>query len=154
MKKITATAEELAQIYLQGHSLEQIGKMFGVTREAIRQKFVENGYVVRDLQRNLKVKQTETRKKLADDLLIESTNRQIKIFWDRARYSDQKYRNACNQLKKYRAVITEIKGYLKTLSSIDSDFINTETYLRIMDSIEKVNFYKQWQNKRSKQCGN
>ena len=149
MKKVTATIEELAQLYLQGKTLEEIGQMFGVTREAIRIRFRDNGYVLRDLRSNIKVKKAEYKKKLANELLIESTNRQIKIFWDRARYSDQKYKNACQLLKKYRAVISEIKNYAQNaLNAVDSELVDTTTYLKILNSIDKVNFYKQW--KRSK----
>lgn len=38
----------------------------------------------------------------------------------------------------YRSALEEIRTYLNTLSSIDSDFTNTETYLRIQDKINEV----------------
>ena len=34
--------------------------------------------------------------------------------------------------------LEEIRKYINTLSSIDSDFVNTETYLRIVDKINEV----------------
>jgi hypothetical protein len=32
----------------------------------------------------------------------------------------------------------EIRDYLNTLTTVDTDFVNTETYLRINDKIEEV----------------
>ena len=40
--------------------------------------------------------------------------------------------------KKYRSALEEIRTYLNTLSIVDSDFPNTETYLRIQNKIEEV----------------
>lgn len=39
---------------------------------------------------------------------------------------------------KYRSALEEIRTYLNTLSSIDNDFPNTETYLRIQNKISEV----------------
>ena len=39
---------------------------------------------------------------------------------------------------KLRKALEEIRDYLNTLSSVDSDFVNTETYLRITDKINEV----------------
>lgn len=43
-----------------------------------------------------------------------------------------------NTIKRYRTALREIKDYLNTLSGIDNDFVNTETYLRILDCITKA----------------
>ena len=40
--------------------------------------------------------------------------------------------------EQYRQTLQEIKDYLNTLSGIDNDFVNTETYLRILDLITKA----------------
>lgn len=42
------------------------------------------------------------------------------------------------QCQKALAALEEIRTYLDTLTSIDSDFTNTETYLRIQDKINEV----------------
>lgn len=39
---------------------------------------------------------------------------------------------------KCKTALEEIRDYLYTLTTVDSDFINTETYLRINDKIEEV----------------
>lgn len=56
-----------------------------------------------------------------------------------------KYYKLYKQLKrleqeneKYHKVLEEIRTYLNILSSIDNDFPNTETYLRIQDKINEV----------------
>lgn len=41
-------------------------------------------------------------------------------------------------LECYRSALEEIRTYLNTLSSIDNDFPNTETYLRIQTKINEV----------------
>ena len=45
-----------------------------------------------------------------------------------------------NKLKaeNLQKTLQEIKDYLNTLSGIDNDFVNTETYLRILDLITKA----------------
>ena len=40
--------------------------------------------------------------------------------------------------EKLKEALKEIRDYLNTLSSVDSDFPNTETYLRIQDKIGEV----------------
>lgn len=125
MKKINVTVEELANMYLAGNSLQQIADIFGVTREAIRQKLADNGYVIRDMKTNVKIKQTQTRKKLADDLLIESTNREIKVFYARAKLAEVKYANACKILRKYRKALSEAKKYM-----------DDKTYLKIKELLK------------------
>lgn len=40
--------------------------------------------------------------------------------------------------EKLQQTLQEIKDYLNTLSGIDNDFVNTETYLRILDCITKA----------------
>lgn len=122
MKKVNVTVEELANMYLAGNSLQQIADIFGVTREAIRKKLADNGYVIRDMKTNVKIKQTQSRKKLADDLLIESTNREIKVFYARAKLAETKYANACIILRKYRKALSEAKKYM-----------NDKTYLKIKE---------------------
>ena len=42
------------------------------------------------------------------------------------------------QRNKLKLALEEIRDYINTLSSVDSDFINTETYLRITDKISEV----------------
>lgn len=125
MKKVNVTVEELANMYLAGNSLQQIADIFGVTREAIRQKLADNGYVIRDMKTNVKIKQTQRRKKLADDLLIESTNREIKVFSARARLAEAKYANACKILRKYRKALSEAKKYM-----------DDKTYLKIKELLK------------------
>jgi DNA repair exonuclease SbcCD ATPase subunit len=39
---------------------------------------------------------------------------------------------------KLKTALEEIRDYLYTLTTVDSDFVNTETYLRINDKIEEV----------------
>ena len=46
--------------------------------------------------------------------------------------------NIKNENKKLKDTLQEIKDYLNTLSGIDNDFVNTETYLRILDLITKA----------------
>lgn len=41
-------------------------------------------------------------------------------------------------INKYKNAFEEIKSYLNTLNSIDGDFVNTETYLRIISVINEV----------------
>ena len=40
--------------------------------------------------------------------------------------------------EKQRKALEEIREYINTLSSVDSDFVNTETYLRITDKVNEV----------------
>lgn len=42
------------------------------------------------------------------------------------------------KIEPYKQTLQEIKDYLNTLSGIDNDFVNTETYLRILDCITKA----------------
>lgn len=42
------------------------------------------------------------------------------------------------RINTYLSALEEIRDYLNTLSSVDSDFPNTETYLRIQDKIGDV----------------
>jgi len=125
MKKANVTVEELANMYLAGNSLQQIANIFGVTREAIRQRLANNGYIIRDMKTNIEIKQIQSRKKLADDLLIESTNREIKVFYNRARLAETKYANACKILRKYRKALSEAKKH-----------IDDKTYLKIKELLK------------------
>ena len=125
MKKINVTVEELANMYLAGNTLQQIADVFGVTREAIRLRLADNGYIIRDLKTNVKIKQAQSRKKLADALLIESTNREIKTFYDRARLAETKYANACKILRKYRKALSEAKKYM-----------DDKTYIKIKELLK------------------
>lgn len=43
-----------------------------------------------------------------------------------------------DKMLDYKDALEEIKNYLNTLSNIDGDFVNTETYLRIQDMINEV----------------
>lgn len=55
--------------------------------------------------------------------------------------SQQKSQTICEleqENEKYHKVLEEIRTYLNILSSIDNDFPNTETYLRIQDKINEV----------------
>jgi hypothetical protein len=54
----------------------------------------------------------------------------------------------CKENEKYRKTLEEIRTYLNTLSSIDNDFPNTETYLRINDKIEEVLNHQEGLNNR------
>ena len=42
------------------------------------------------------------------------------------------------EVETYLKAFEEIRNYLNTLSSVDSDFPNTETYLRVQDKINEV----------------
>lgn len=42
------------------------------------------------------------------------------------------------KIARLKSCLQEIKGYLSTLSGVDNDFVNTETYLRILDLITKA----------------
>lgn len=46
--------------------------------------------------------------------------------------------NEQDRRRKFEDCLQEIKDYLNTLSGIDNDFVNTETYLRILDCITKA----------------
>lgn len=43
-----------------------------------------------------------------------------------------------HKIKKCNQVFSEIMSYLEILSVVDSDFVNTETYLRIKETILNV----------------
>lgn len=67
----------------------------------------------------------------------------LKFRWDNP-YFDL-YNNVVKQRdmweqksEQYKSCLQEIKEYLNTLSGIDNDFVNTETYLRILDLITKA----------------
>lgn len=51
-------------------------------------------------------------------------------------YENMQYNR--QKLSEYKQTLQEIKGYLSTLSGVDNDFVNTETYLRILDLITRV----------------
>ena len=48
------------------------------------------------------------------------------------------HRTEQDRRRKFENALEEIKDYLNTLSSVDSDFTNTETYLRIQNKINEV----------------
>lgn len=66
---------------------------------------------------------------------LEQENKELKEYSKRMENQRENYYKEYN---KYRSALEEIKTYLNTLSSIDSDFTNTETYLRIQDTINEV----------------
>lgn len=56
-------------------------------------------------------------------------------------YKDKYYQQTLDdeiKLNELYQTLQEIKDYLNTLSGIDNDFVNTETYLRILNLITKA----------------
>ena len=66
---------------------------------------------------------------------LEQENKELK---ETVKDLNQSIQNCNVQRTKMYKALEEIKNYLNTLSSIDSDFPNTETYLRILHKINEV----------------
>lgn len=94
--KVTVEIEKVIDLYKSGKSLEEIGKIFGVSRQAIHQKLHKAGFEVMDEKRSLKIKKRKTWKLLADEVLIESCNRKVKEIWDKKRLAEMKLLNMKN----------------------------------------------------------
>ena len=73
--------------------------------------------------------------KAENEQLKEEINKLSKKHED---YCNTMYWQMKEQMDKYRFALQEIKDCLNTLSGIDNDFVNTETYLRILDLITKA----------------
>lgn len=110
--KITATAEELAEMYREGNTLQQIGDKFGATREAVRQHLEKAGFVVMSERALLRATKRASLKPLADSVLIESCNRKVKEIWKKKRQAEA----SILRLKASRNDL--INGVNKTLGEI------------------------------------
>lgn len=70
---------------------------------------------------------------------LKAENEKLKALCDTYRTCYQaKHSDIKGLLFKYKQTLQDIKGYLSTLSGVDNDFVNTETYLRILDLITKA----------------
>ena len=92
---------------------------------------------------NCVYKQIEKLKQEAEEIIAELKykNEELKkqIKYD-SRINDMQAEIDCGDrlINKYKNAFEEIKSYLNTLNSIDGDFVNTETYLRIISVINEV----------------
>lgn len=110
--KITATVEELVEMYRAGNSLQKIGDKFGATREAVRQHFEKAGILVMNERALNRASKNATLKPLAEAVLIESCNRKVKEVWEKKRHAETLLGN----IKRTR--IELINGVDKTLKEI------------------------------------
>lgn len=94
--KVTVGIEKIIDLYKSGKSLEEIGKIFGVSRQAVHQKLQRAGFAIMDAKKSLKIKKNKTWKLLADEVLIESCNRKVKEIWDKKRLAEMKLLNIKN----------------------------------------------------------
>ena len=76
-KKVNVSARVLAEYYLDEKTLQEIGDMYGVSRERIRQILVRGGFDVKDMKSCFKVQERTKNRNLADRVLLETTNRTI-----------------------------------------------------------------------------
>lgn len=138
-QKITMTSDELAEQYLQGKTLAEIANMFGASTERVRQKLVNGGYVIRDLKTKADLRQTKYKKCLIDEVLLESTNRQVQFIKKKARNFEIQKCNALQRLRKYSEAIAEIKVIAKDI--IDNDVYENsdakaEKILKIIEGVD------------------
>ncbi len=110
--KINATNHELARLYLSGMTLQQIGDKYGVTRERIRQRLVRAGFIVKDIKSRYKVEERAKEKSIADKVLMETTNRTIRIMSEELTSA----KHNLSVIKKSRSKL--IAGFKDTLFEI------------------------------------
>ena len=110
--KITATIEELVEMYRAGNTLQQIGNKFGASREAVRQHFEKAGILVMNERALTRLSKDKRLKPLADAVLIESCNRKVKEVWEEKRHAELLLGN----IKKSR--VNLINGVNTTLKEI------------------------------------
>ena len=110
--KITATIEELVEMYRAGNTLKQIGEKFGASREAVRQHFERAGILVMNERALTRATRSRNLKPLADAVLIESCNRKVREVWQEKRHAEVLLQN----IKRTR--ISLINGVDKTLKEI------------------------------------
>lgn len=111
-QKIDKDATYLAQQYLQGKTLQEIANEFGCSRERVRQVLVKAGYIVRTLKNYQQNAVKNKHSKIADEVLIESTNRVVEHLYKRDRWLTNKLSN----YKKYHSNM--MKSYYFDLSQI------------------------------------
>lgn len=102
--------------------------------------------VIDEQNKRLKQENKDLKKQIESDkgLITIGGKQQYKYLQriDELEQENEKWKEARNHFMaenlKYFNALEEIITYLNTLSSIDSDFTNTETYLRIQDKINEV----------------
>lgn len=68
---------------------------------------------------------------------LEKENKELKEQLLEDKILDEEIENLSRE-DVYRSALEDIRDYLYTLTTIDTDFVNTETFLRINDKIEEV----------------
>ena len=78
----------------------------------------------------------EQNKELTEDNLnLSKENERLK---EEVKLFQYAHDNEQDRRRRFEDCLQEIKDYLNTLSGIDNDFVNTETYLRVLDCITKA----------------
>lgn len=121
-RKVTANARELAKMYMAGMSLQEIGDIYDVTRERIRQILVKAGFVIKEGRQQYKLQERVKNKVIADELLVQQSCDIIEKLWKRAYRAEHLL---CN-IKKRRKFL--IDGFKETLFAIKS--INTNDKIK------------------------
>lgn len=92
-------------------------------------EFIENPVIAYE-----KLKEENERLK---EEIKKTNNLYLKAVASRSQYSFYLDKEEKENRELHKA-LEEIREYLHTLSSIDNDFVNTETYLRIQNQINEV----------------
>lgn len=147
--KVTIEVEKVIDLYKSGKSLEEIGKIFGVSKQAIHQKLQRAGFAIMDAKKALKVKKNKTWKLLADEVLVESCNRKIKEIWDKKRLAEMKLLN----MKKLRiGLISNFKDTLNEVLSLCELSLGHERTQRL--ALKEINEVVKEQLKALENCRN
>lgn len=115
IKGVRVEASKLAQMYMEGKTLQEIGDIYGVTRERIRQILSSAGFNVRDCKSYYKLQERKKCLNIADNVLLKTANNSIKDVTDKLQSIQMKHK----ALKQYRIkIIREFQNTLFNMREI------------------------------------
>lgn len=137
-QKVKKDPEYIASQYLSGKTLQEIADEFGCSRERIRQILIKNGFIVRSAKNFYKNARKRALKPIADDVLVESTNRIVEQCYERQRNAEMKLKTRIQFhqriVNKYMDAIGEC---WKLLDDIENNNASVLTNLKQTKSLLK-----------------
>lgn len=121
---------------------DELNRKYTEVLKLAKENADSNEYCLQELEKKNFALTQESQQKSQTICELEQENKELKKKLELDEVQLKSYfigeEKICKENNTYRSALEEIRTYLNTLSIIDSDFPNTETYLRIENKIEEV----------------